>query len=117
LHALAALPPGLVAADLDLGPYIVALTPHRVVAAPYHRLNRGILANRAIFASRRADAEATMRALGVDYIALCNGPSDPARRAAGSLREALLDNAPVDFLTEISTSRAAAVRLWRHAPP
>ena len=75
LHALAALPPGLVAADLDLGPYIVALTPHRVVAAPYHRLNQGILANRAIFASRRADAEATMRALGVDYIACAMGPA------------------------------------------
>ena len=36
------------AGDIDLGPYIVALSPHRVVAAPYHRLEQGILANHAI---------------------------------------------------------------------
>ena len=41
VRRLAALPPGLVAADIDLGPYIVALSPHRVVAAPYHRLEQG----------------------------------------------------------------------------
>src|SRR5689334_8231849 len=47
VRRLEALPTGLVTADLDLGPYIVALTPHRVVP-PYHRLSEGILANHAI---------------------------------------------------------------------
>src|SRR5262249_751013 len=36
IERLATLPSGLVATDIDLGPYIVALSPHRVVAAPYH---------------------------------------------------------------------------------
>jgi len=117
LRRLAAQPPGLVAADLDLGPYIVALTPHRVVAAPYHRLNQGILANHAILEAPRAQAEATMRALGVDYVALCNGPIDPARRPVVSLRDALLDDEPVEFLKELAASPAAAIRLWRRTPP
>jgi hypothetical protein len=118
LRTLAAQRPGLVAADLDLGPYIVALTPHRVVAAPYHRLNQGILANHAILEAPPARAEATMRALGVDYVALCHGRIDPGRHPVVSLREALLGNEPVDFLKELGGSpEAAAVRLWRRAPP
>jgi hypothetical protein len=117
LRTLAAQRPGLVAADLDLGPYIVALTPHRVVAAPYHRLNQGILANHAILEASRAQAEATMRALGVDYIALCNAPSAAAQRGEASLRGALLDNEPVDFLKDLGGSLAAPVRLWRRTLP
>lgn len=118
LRTLAAQRPELVAADLDLGPYIVALTPHWVVAAPYHRLNQGILANHAILEAPPARAEPTMRALGVDYVALCNGPIDPGRRPVVSLREALLGNEPVDFLKELGGSpEAAAVRLWRRPPP
>jgi hypothetical protein len=117
LRTLAAQRPGLVAADLDLGPYIVALTPHRVVAAPYHRLNQGILANHALLEAPRAQAEATMRALGVDYIALCNEPSAAARRGEASLRGALLDNEPVDFLKDIGGTPAAPVRLWQRTLP
>lgn len=63
LRTLATQRPGLIAADLDLGPYIVALTPHWVVAAPYHRLHQGILANHAILEASRAQAEASMRGL------------------------------------------------------
>ena len=71
VRQLAALPPGLVAGDIDLGPYIVALSPHRVVAAPYHRLEQGILANHAIVDGTPEQALRTLAALGVDYVALC----------------------------------------------
>ena len=73
VRRLAELPAGLVAADLELGPYIVALSPHRVVAAPYHRLDKSILANRAILAGPLAEASRQLRAHGVDYVALCTG--------------------------------------------
>src|SRR5581483_9934580 len=71
MRPLASLRPGLVAADIDLGPYIVALTPHRVVAAPYHRLAEGILANNAILGGQPEQAARRLAALGVDYLALC----------------------------------------------
>ena len=41
--ALARIPAGLIAADIDYGPFLLALTPHRILAAPYHRLSSGII--------------------------------------------------------------------------
>ena len=41
--SLARLPKGLIAADIDFGPFLLALTPHDVLAAPYHRLSGGIV--------------------------------------------------------------------------
>ena len=83
---LADLPPGLVAANIDLGPHIVAMTPHRVVAAPYHRLDKGILAGHAILHGTPEEAERVVRALGVSYIVLC-GATKRCRRQAGVGRE------------------------------
>jgi hypothetical protein len=47
---LARLPPGLVATDVDYGPFVLALTPHAVMSAPYHRLVGPIIAAHQIFA-------------------------------------------------------------------
>jgi hypothetical protein len=118
LSALAALRPGLVAADLDLGPYAVALTPHRLVAAPYHRLAKGILANHAILDAELDGAEAAMRGLGVDYIAMCNRTGTlPGATARSSLREALLGNRALGFLEPVEGTSKAPIRVWRRSPP
>ncbi|MBV8838026.1 MAG: hypothetical protein JO000_15940 [Alphaproteobacteria bacterium] len=76
--ALARLPAGIVAADLDYGPFLLALTPHRILAAPYHRLSAGILATHEVFGSAPAAAHAALKRLGVTYVATCGtrGPSD-----------------------------------------
>jgi hypothetical protein len=121
VRRLAGLPAGLVAADIDLGPYIVALTPHRVVAAPYHRLQAGILANQAIMTAEPEEAYLRLAALGVDYVALCTDrwqKSPAARRASGprSLRARLLNGGQVEFLREMPQPAAAPVRIWRVQP-
>ena len=112
--------PGLVAADLELGPYIVALSPHRVVAAPYHRLEKAILANRAILNGTPAEARRQLQALGVDYVALCtNGATNSARPALSErsgLRAQLLGGARVDFLREMPWGTNSPIRVWRIAP-
>src|ERR1041385_7734756 len=41
---LAQLPPGIIATDVSWGPYLLALTPHSVLAGPYHHLSKGIVA-------------------------------------------------------------------------
>jgi len=115
---LAALPGALVAGDIELGPFIVAWSSHRVVAAPYHRLNSEILANDALLASRPEDARRDIEQLGVSYIALCQDVSAGRRRvlertAAQSLRARLLRNEPVEYLHELTTGPSAAVRVWR----
>ena len=38
---LAQLPPGIVATDVSYGPFLLALTPHSVLAGPYHHLSTG----------------------------------------------------------------------------
>jgi hypothetical protein len=73
---LTRLPPGLVVTDVSHGPYLLALTPHSVMSAPYHRLGHGIgIAHKALASppdmARRLLAEAK-----VDYVMIC-GPRPP----------------------------------------
>jgi hypothetical protein len=86
--ALARLPPGLVAADIDLGPFLLALTPHRIVAAPYHRLSAGILAAHEVFASPPEKAHRVLAGLGVNYLLMC-GPRPPGDLAGPQLAASL----------------------------
>jgi hypothetical protein len=69
--ALARLPKGLVATDIDYGPFVLALTPHAVVGAPYHRLPEGILAAHRMFALPSEEARRVLAAHGVDYLVTC----------------------------------------------
>ncbi len=79
LSALAALtdPAGLaaevriIAAPVDVGPHILFLTRHKVLAAPYHRNVRGLADNRRIFAGTEKQALATIRARKVGAILYC----------------------------------------------
>jgi hypothetical protein len=71
-QALAALPPGLVAAGSNIGAFILLNTPHRVLSAPYHRDQAGMVAQfRIDFATDEA-AERMLRELGVDYVVTCS---------------------------------------------
>ena len=81
--ALARLPAGVVAADLDYGPFLLALTPHKILAAPYHRLSAGIRATHEIFAAPPDAARGLLARFGVTYVALCGkrSPSDLAKAA------------------------------------
>lgn len=106
---LARLEPGLVAAEIDLGAYIAALTPHRVVAAPYHRLDKGILALNAIMTGVEDEARATLRQLGVTYIALCAADADPAPR---NLRQRLIAGQAGAHFEELPLS-SGDLRVWR----
>ena len=69
--ALAKLRPGLVAAAIDHGPFLLASTPHSVLAAPYHRLSRGIVAAHAAFAEPPDAAREVLRRADVDYLMTC----------------------------------------------
>ena len=84
---LARLPAGLVAAPIDLGPYILANSDHAVLSAPYHRMGAGILAAQAILEGDSALAKGRAAALGVRYVVDC--PSQPFGRLRGSVTDAL----------------------------
>src|SRR5262249_13122972 len=69
---LSALPPGLVATDINYGPFVLALTPHSVMSAPYHRLVGPIIAANDIFALPPAQARAVVASARPDYLAICD---------------------------------------------
>jgi hypothetical protein len=111
VRRLGTLPTGLVAADLDLSPFIAALTPHRVVAAPYHRLEKSILANHAIMQGSPDKSVKEAQALGVDYLALCNRPSRGDKPTG--LRARLLAGESISSLQELTLDSEHAIRVWR----
>jgi hypothetical protein len=114
-RALAALPPGLVLAQLDLAPYVLALTPHRVVMGPYHRLDRDLLMARRLVAGPPEAAEALLRAAGVAYVVDCKELTDRFADTPGSFRSALTaDNAP-PYLVRIAAPDSPLM-MWRLSP-
>jgi hypothetical protein len=70
--ALARLPTGRVVVNqLEWGPYLLAWTPHSVLAAPYHRLAHAILGAHQIFASPPDEARRLLASWQVNYVAIC----------------------------------------------
>jgi hypothetical protein len=119
--ALAKLPTGKMANEIDLGPFIVAITPHSALAAPYHRIDRAIVTAQEIFMSQPVEAERLLRQTGADYLVAClaapvGGHAADSERdvVEGSLRARLAAGEPVAFLEEIAdASPVRRLRVWR----
>ena len=88
------LAPGLALADVNLGPYVVALSKLDALSAPYHRLGKSIVEANRILLATPDEAERRLRADGVRYVITCagldsttpplhhQGPKRPGLRAA-----------------------------------
>ncbi|MEA2929132.1 MAG: hypothetical protein QOG38_1560 [Hyphomicrobiales bacterium] len=85
---LARLPAGLIASDIDFGPFLLALTPHAVLAAPYHRLSTGIVAAHEAFTAPPDVARRILARSRVDYVVTC-GPRPPSGLAGKALSASL----------------------------
>ena len=113
---LARLPAGLIATDIDYGPFMLALTPHSVMAAPYHRLSAAIIANYRVFTASPDEARRILDAHGVDYLVSCGGapPSDlrPHERDKG-LWAGLAAGNPPEWLEKLPTSDGDAFTVYR----
>jgi hypothetical protein len=68
---LAALPPGIVLGEIDLGPFVLAHTQDSVLAAPYHRMSWGILKGYEALGGPTALAQARLKTLNVTYVVDC----------------------------------------------
>lgn len=115
---LAALAPGLIAARIDIGAYIAALTPHRVLSAPYHRIADAIIANHKIFAATTpAEAAALLEREGVDYVVTCRNLDDPYVGEAqwrGTLRARLVASQAPDYLVPVALGNSQTLfKVWR----
>ncbi len=74
---LAQLPPGLVVGDVSYGPFLLALTPHKIISAPYHRFSAGIIAAHRAMMAPPGIARELLTRMGADYVVIC-GPRPPA---------------------------------------
>jgi hypothetical protein len=111
---LARLPAGLVATDINYGPFVLALTPHAVVAAPYHRVVGGMLTGDAILRGPLDEARRAVDADRVSYVAICGQRSSTGTvPAAGSLWAELDAGRIPAWLEEIPGSCADQFRVFR----
>jgi hypothetical protein len=119
LAALAKLDRGRVMAGIDLGPGILAETPHAVFAAPYHR---NVAGNTALLDTMLATPEAAARklgTLGADYLALCPGSLEETRYsglAPEGLAARLARGEAMPFLAPVSMP-ASSLKIWRVVRP
>jgi hypothetical protein len=115
-RALAALPPGLVLNNIAFGPYVLAETPHRVLAAPYHRNRDGILDTVAAFTGPPDTARALLAGRGVDYVAFCATSLELDHLfepGSDALAAALKRNAPPSWLAPVPDPGGGATRVYR----
>lgn len=116
--ALAALPRGVVMGHLDLGASVLAHTPHSVLAAPYHRIDRSIVFNQSLLEGPLGEARAKLRERGVNYVIECTAYR--TREAEGMIalgrdmfRLALLSGRAPDWLEPVPNVPGSAILIWR----
>jgi hypothetical protein len=116
---LAKLPKGLAVADVNLGPYIVALTDLDVLSAPYHRMSKSILEADRILHAPPQEAEQRLKALGARYVITCKGMDSTTPASGGSadsLQEQLFADRPPAFLEPVPLDGQTQLKVWRLAP-
>lgn len=113
---LARLPAGIVLAEPDLGPFVLANTRDSALSAPYHRMTWGILAEHDALSQPAGPAEAAVRALGASYIVDC--PAHILRVAPGGVGEDIREGHPPSWLTPLS-GHQEALKIYQvvAAPP
>ena len=113
---LARLPRGVIATDIDYGSFVLALTPHAVIAAPYHRLAAGIMGAHRIFTLPPAEARGVLRKLGATYVVTCGKRMPPGMSAterAASLLGRLESGAAPDWLEAVPAMDGEVFRVYR----
>jgi hypothetical protein len=114
LRGVAALPKGTIFAPLDIGPSILAFTPHSVIATAHHRNN---LAMKRVILGFEADAaNAAPFLTGTDYLAYCPGSGEISRymrKRPKSLMSALERNRAPAWLRPIPMGGDQSIRVYR----
>jgi len=110
------LPKGLVVADVNLGPYIVALTNLDVLSAPYHRLDRSLIEAHRILHASPQEALRRLRSVGARYVVTCNGLDSTTSQGpvpADALQSLLNAGKPPAFLEPVPLSEPTPLKVWR----
>lgn len=110
---LAKLERGTVLSFIDLGPIILAETPHSIIAAPYHRNQAGYEAAFDVLLGDDATVKRVLASKHVDYVAICPGAPERInyeRAAPNGLSARLARGEVPPFLERVPGD--AAETLW-----
>jgi hypothetical protein len=113
---LARLPKGVIATDIDFGSFVLALTEQAVIAAPYHRLADGIIADHRIFASPPDAARGILARFGATYVVMCGNRAPPEISGQDrklSLWGQLQAATPPSWLVPVPSAPGDAFRVYR----
>jgi len=108
---VATLPPGLIFGPLELGPSLLALTPHSVIGAGYHRADKSIVFEEAVMRGEVDAARERLRERGVAYVMTC--ADFPAYPNLDSFYNALLSDTAGAWLERVPLPDDNVLRIWR----
>lgn len=118
LRPIAKLPPGVVFTFVDLGPRLIAMTPHKAIAGPYHRNGAAILDVFHVFRGSPDVARPIIAAHHADYVLIClNSPeaTNHRRFAPHGLYAQLEKGKAPAWLSPIALPAGSPYRMWRVA--
>jgi hypothetical protein len=113
---LAAQPPTTVLAISNLGSPILAHTPHRVLAGPYHRNVTGNLLVLDAFMGTAEQARPAIESNRIGLVVICRGNAETAlltRPAPAGLLAALIRGEPPDWLEKLPQAAGEPVEIYR----
>ncbi|MBP2442771.1 hypothetical protein [Rhizobium leguminosarum] len=119
LAPLAGLPDGLISAPSQMGVPILRFTKNRVLSAPYHRNQGGMLTELHIGLAQPQEAEAFLKGAGVTVVGFC--PNDPQTREIAKLKpdglyaELGKGNIP-PYLEPLPKAAEVGVQFFRYRP-
>lgn len=116
LAPIAKLPPATILTFVDLGPRLVAVTPHRAIAGPYHRNEAAILDVHRAFDGSPDQARRIARRHGATLLLICPNLSESTvyrTRSPNGFYARLARGERFDWLAPLPLPPGSPYRLWR----
>jgi hypothetical protein len=116
LRPVAMVPRGLVLTSVDLGPRLIAVTPHDAVAGPYHRNSRDIIDVMRAFRGSADQAKAIVDARHVNYVLICPALSETTIYATAAPKGfyVQLNRGQVpNWLAPVTLPAGSPYKMWR----
>lgn len=119
LRPIALQPAGDVLTFVDLGPRLIAVTPHRAIAGPYHRNGDAIIDVMHAFRGNAATAREIIDRRGINYVLICPNMSEStiyAKAAPRGFYAMLAKGKAPAWLEPVALPRNNPYRMWRVSP-
>jgi hypothetical protein len=120
LRPIAKLPVGTIFTFVDLGPRLIAMTPHSAIAGPYHRNGEAILDVFRAFRGTPEAAHGLITGHQARYVLICPGMAE-ARNHLGIAPKGFLaklqNGQTPDWLAPVPLPLNSPYMMWRVLPP